>query len=361
MKTAHLRGWLLVAALGLGGCATAELAALNQPVIPFQTRFSHWDHHWFLWTPEHPTYESIEVASRSRGAGPDLVWAWFTERAEGKKQVHYFNDGVVAGSVPGSYYRVMEYRTQGEVGAPLDLYARFADKDDAPVEWSVRVDRGRGFDPQGAGLTDPSGHGANRFFLVFFRERNQRTTDSRLTIGDRDYSFPRDPAIVRRFPFQAAYSFNVFSAIVPYAQGRVETGSETIKLPSAELLQLQSHTDATTVYGTEPSDARGAVSVEVTPGGELWTYTQKDRDHIFRVTFDPPLPTITGGQTRYRMAFDEFDGAVEGMAVVRWGPSGLTVDWRPERPEWATAYPLRSTLTNLSSMGYDISVAPANR
>ena len=31
------------------------IPAHAQPPIPLLTGFPHWDHHWFMWTPRHPS------------------------------------------------------------------------------------------------------------------------------------------------------------------------------------------------------------------------------------------------------------------------------------------------------------------
>ena len=69
------------------------------PMISLTTRFAHWDHHWLLWMPQHPVYESIEaLATQPDLARPAIVTVFFTERAAPKKQVYYFNDAHWASS-----------------------------------------------------------------------------------------------------------------------------------------------------------------------------------------------------------------------------------------------------------------------
>jgi hypothetical protein len=222
------------------------------------------------------------------------------------------------------------------------------------------MDRPGGFEPTGAGLIDPRGRGTDRFFLVFYREKTRRTVDSRLTIGGRDFSFPRDPAIAGRYAFQAAYSSNVFVTLVPFTPGRVELAPGSITLPSGELLERRPRASgtATTVYASGPGNA---VTAELAPGGALWTFTRADEGHVVRFTFDPPLPAVTGGQVRFRIDLDDLDDAIQGLALVTRQDDRLTMEWRPERPEWASAYRFESTVTHIGPTGYDVSVAPATR
>ena len=65
----------------------------NVPLVPITSRLGRWDHHWFVWLPRHPVYESVEVASRDAPENPfKFVWVFFTERDGAKRQVHYLNN-----------------------------------------------------------------------------------------------------------------------------------------------------------------------------------------------------------------------------------------------------------------------------
>src|ERR1700676_567713 len=93
-----LRG--AVQAVGLLACSTPlargaalagpEETAMTYPLVPFSTVVDGWDHHWFLWLPLHPVYESVEVASREpdRDGRVDAC-VWLTERAGAKRHIHY--------------------------------------------------------------------------------------------------------------------------------------------------------------------------------------------------------------------------------------------------------------------------------
>ena len=60
---ASLRG-LLPGVAGLL-CLIGSVAPANAtaPIVPLVTAHHHWDHHWFVWLPRHPVYESVEVMS----------------------------------------------------------------------------------------------------------------------------------------------------------------------------------------------------------------------------------------------------------------------------------------------------------
>ena len=91
---------------------------MTYPLVPFSTVVDSWDHHWFLWLPLHPVYESVEVASREPDRdGRVDVWVWFTERAGSKRQIHYRNSELLAGFV-GGHYRPISFQISGDDGRP---------------------------------------------------------------------------------------------------------------------------------------------------------------------------------------------------------------------------------------------------
>ena len=91
----------------IGPVAPANAAA---PVVPLVTAHHHGDHHWFVWLPRHPVYESVEVMSiDSAGDYFRVVWVFFTERHGGKRQTHFFDNRQIVERFPGSHYRPIEY------------------------------------------------------------------------------------------------------------------------------------------------------------------------------------------------------------------------------------------------------------
>ena len=101
-------------------CAVCWSNAQGQPLIPFQTNFSHSEHHWILWIPKHQVYEAIEVrsAENERSPGGKSIRVFFTERLGGKKQVFYFNEETVAKRFRHeAYHRDIEYRADGQPGS----------------------------------------------------------------------------------------------------------------------------------------------------------------------------------------------------------------------------------------------------
>jgi hypothetical protein len=168
--------------------AKPEDSAMPHPLVPFATTLGAWDHHWFLWLPHHPTYESVEVASREPDPdGRVAVWVWFTERAGAKRQIHYRNDPRLA-DVIGGNYRQIGFQIAGDDGRPRGLQARFDDIENMPVEIDVEFDPDQALSRQGAGLTDQSGHMSDRAFLIFHRDSNALARHGRASIGNRSYA-----------------------------------------------------------------------------------------------------------------------------------------------------------------------------
>jgi len=229
------------------------------------------------------------------------------------------------------------------------------------VEWTVKVDASRDFEPGGAGLTNQSGHSAGALFLIFFREKNVRATDSRLTIGGQDFSFPKDPSIAARYPFQAAYSSNIFVTAIPYGRTRVTIESNRITLPSGQSLKLLRQSDLGTVYRTEGVTAGTMLTIDVDTRGQLRSYDQAEGGHTFRVLFDPALPTATGGRAHYRMSLDQFEGLITGVATVMTDGAAVSVEWNHEMPEWTRDYRFTSKAGGLAPTGYEFVVAPQQR
>ena len=349
------RLWPLLACL----VAVSASAAAAEPVIPLQTYFSHWDHHWLAWIPDHPMYESIEVAVSARAARPALVWVWLTERAESKRQVHYFNDSALARlRGPAAHHREISYRVSGDAGGPLDLELRFKDLDDRDVELRVDVDPPRRFEPRSAGLTDQSGHAADRFFLVFFREKSAPASRVRLTIDGRSYAVDGDAA-VREHRFRAASSANVFVAVIPFGPSRFARDLTTLTMPTGVPLRRHTLRSGVTLLRNEGT-GREVVSAEFDTREQLRWYEHAVGEHRFRITFDPALPA-SGGSARYTMSLDDFGPLIHGIARVTGTADEWSIEWRHERPSWTSGYYFTSIVRALSPSGYELTIAPTPR
>ena len=222
-------------ALIISGMALASMATTAAPLIPIVSFLQHWDHHWYVWLPSDPVYEAVEIMAAERGPNnPPLLWVFFTERAQPKHQINYYNDAKVAAARAAdgvtSQFAEIKFAMTGADGEPRGVSAGFVDFQNRHVAIEV------GFDPEArlattnAGLTDQIGHSGERLLLLFFRERGARAPNPHVTINGTDVAKPQ-PGQTFPTPFAAAYSNNIFVGGFPFMgldvsfDGRAETPS----------------------------------------------------------------------------------------------------------------------------------------
>lgn len=318
--------------------AKPEDSAMPHPLVPFATTLGAWDHHWFLWLPHHPTYKSVEVASREpESDGRVVVWVWFTERAGAKRQIHYRNDPRLA-DVIGGNYRPIGVQIAGDDGRPRGLQVRFDDIENRPVEVDVAFDPDQALSRQGAGLTDQSGHMSDRAFLIFHRDSNALARLGRASIANTNYSFGSEDA-KGAFPFRWAYSRGISIALILYNSFTVRFGPDGYA-PSPE-------TDGLYVM---PRSGGGSASLRSSWSGQLEEYVERDaRDNFIRVVFDPALPRGDRDTSRQSSSFSISIKAaadlVRGRVESRWGDDACVLDWHPSGPLWASRQLFRSEIS----------------
>jgi hypothetical protein len=324
--------------------------AMLHPLVPFSTVIDHWDHHWFLWLPNHSIFESVEIASRETdSSGWAAVWVWFTERAGAKRQIHYRNDAQLARFV-GGVYRQIDYKISGEAGRPRAVEVRFDDSEGNPVNLDVAFDPTQMLVRQGAGLTDQSGHMSDRAFLVFYRETNALALDAHALIGGSNATFgksePKGP-----FPFRWAYSHGITIGLIQYGTSKVMFGPD----------------------GYDPSPETGRYVRQMPWGGNvtllqesgaLKEYIERTAsDDFLRVVFEPPLPPCSGEIKQQSSTFSISIAAaadvIKGRVETRCGGGVHELMWRPEEPLWASRTPFRSELSRLDEQSLSVTVRPA--
>jgi hypothetical protein len=339
--------------LALGAAiARPEETAMLYPLVPFSTVVDGWDHHWFLWLPLHPVYESVEVASREPDRdGRVDVWVWFTERAGAKRQIHYRNSALLAGFV-GGQYRPITYQLSGDDGRPRGVQVRFDDMENVPVEIEVQFDADHPLDRQGAGLTDQSGHMRDRAFLIFYRDTNALARYGRASIGPMNYTFDREEA-KGAFAFKWAYSHGISINLILYNSFAATFG------PGGFTPAPGTDTD----YVLNRA-GRGSVLLMSDPAGQLSEYVDHGANGDFlRVAFDPPLPACGHGNhlqsssfsVSIRAAVDLIRGSVE----ARCGDHGQVLDWHPSQPMWASRQPFRSEISRPDDHSLSVVVTSA--
>jgi hypothetical protein len=351
-----------VGAIGLLACfpplsvdsaaAQQKEAAMSYPLVPLSTVVDSWDHHWFLWLPHHPRFESVEVASREADRdGSAAVWVWFTERAGSKRQIHYRNDARLAAFVGGNY-RTINYQISGEDGRPRSVHVRFDDSEDLPVEIEVRCDPDQVLTRQGAGLTDQSGHMSDRAFLVFHRETNALAREGRALIGPTNYTFGGEDS-QGAFRFKWAYSHRIFIGLIRYDSFTANFGPGGF---------TSSPGDVGSYVLNRPWG--GSVSLLCDPAGQLREYVDRAANGDFlRVVFDPPLPNCGRGNQPQSSSFSISIGAaadlIKGSVETRCGDDLNVLDWHPSEPVWASRQPFRSEISRPDARSVLVAVRPA--
>lgn len=354
-----LRG--AVQAVGLLACspplalsaaiAGPEESAMLHPLVPFSTVVDGWDHHWFLWLPLHPVYESVEVAGREPDRdGRVDVWVWFTERAGAKRQIHYRNSELLAAFV-GGLYRPISFQISGDGGRPRGLQVRFDDIKNVPVDIEVEFDPDQALDRQRAGLTDQSGHIRDRAFLVFYRDTNAQARYGRASIGPRNYTFDREEA-KGAFPFKWSYSHGISINLILYNSFTATFGPGGFTPAPG--------TDSDYVLNRA---GRGSILLVSDPAGQLSEYVDHGANGDFlRVVFDPPLPVCdhdnelqsSSFSVSIKAAADLIKGSVESHC----SDHVQVLDWHPSQPIWASRQPFRSEISRPDDHSLSVVVAP---
>jgi hypothetical protein len=323
--------------------------------MPFIVSFSYWQNHWFLWTPQHPVYESLEVMTCEDPARPGhpLVWAFFTERGGAKHQVHYVNEQKVAKNWSGeAYYRPMQYKVTERSNGARDIKIEFTDKDGQKVHFSANFSQSSPLTTARAGLTNQIGHDADSFFLIFFREKNTTTKTLQLLIGGKDYSF-QENGQTQSFGFHAAYSRNIYVATINYGHFTVtDTNRTRSNVSDGEVFRWSA---ANTKWMGDENALGSHADIFQDAEGRMRKYVCSSYGHAFRIEFNPALATVGTQAMHYAISLDDFPNVVTGMVTTEQQGDNLVYRWRPETPEWAATIPYRSTLSP-GQHGYTVAV-----
>jgi hypothetical protein len=339
----RLTAYSVLMLLGLIFVAHAAVAGETK-MVPIISTFRHWDHHWYIWLPGDPTYEAVEVMSNDRGAAvPPLVWVFFTERAVPKRQVHYFNDARVA-TTRGGNYREIAFVMTGAKGEPQGINVSLTNIDGRPVAIEVRFGPEAQLSTRGAGLTNQSGHSADRHLLLFFREKNAITSNRTVTRAGIDVAHP-EPGESHSIPWPAAYSSHIFVAVFPFEERSLVFGAGGPVEPDVVRF---APADSNGVAISELID-RMKLELVATSGGQLQRYRHRDGSHVLEIDFEPPLlPTdqrTDAAASVFRISIDGFHDLVTGSVKITQDDKAAVVDWRFESPEWARATPMQTTVS----------------
>jgi hypothetical protein len=323
LSAAGIAGALL-ASQARGGAETSP----QVPLVPFQLYSYHWDDHYFAWLPGHPRFESIELMTVSRGPSvPPLRWAFLTERAAPKRQIHYYNDAAIAKASGGTYASIALTLGPANAAGLARATIRFRGEDGDEVRWTLSFAPTASF--ASAGLTDQSGHDAADVTLFFYREKVAYAERARVTIGGVSYVPSLSRAGGGSAP-PAAYSRNIFTAIVPYEAYSGRFDGDALRLDDGRSMRL-----ARNGLGPGGSGGGGDALVLSLRGANPVDYRLVSYGHSTAVAFGAPLQP---GRCTFSLSFDGFARVLQGVARVSEDGRVSTLAFEPLVPGWARSY-----------------------
>ncbi|MDE0390499.1 MAG: hypothetical protein OXI57_00335 [Rhodospirillales bacterium] len=324
---------------------TGRSTASSTPAVPLISYHHAFDHHWYVWLPRHPTYEAVEVMTIDAPYNPyRLVWVFFTEREGEKRQHHFMDDPRIAEGADHFHYRKIDYRRTGESGAGQSVHVSLTGLDGVPFEVEIDAE-GVPLTQDGAGLTNQSGHGAERVVMLFHRKRSARTEHNRVVIGGTDFSFRAGDDPEGEHRFMAAYSAGIQIVVFPFGQWTFR-GDET-------RLGSEAAGFSFTVEGRENgvalvSDLLGydnRTTIELDADGALERYRHDVGSNRMVISLEEPLP-FTGpapqSASRFSVLMDPEEPVASGRVVSEPTESGRRLSWTIDTPSWAAGYPFES-------------------
>lgn len=364
MTNNKMRWMICVAALALAGTTSQ---AQSQPMIPFNTSFSHSEHHWIMWIPKHPVYEAIEVRSNDNPQSPNgkSITVFFTERAGGKNQVYYFNEESAAKrwtqiKKQQAYFRDIEYRTEGTTGKPMSLFVKFKDKDDISVELTMQFGKDQELTTEHAGLANQMGHGAEALFMIFYREKVSTATRSQLLIGGEDFSTKAGDAGGTEQMAHNGYRSNIYVATIAYGKSSFSWDENGLTNSWRRVFKRVANTGKDTIYRSNKADDQTVIELVTNSAGEIRQYKHLLGEHTYQIEFEPALPNLnsakTGQSVNYRISLDNFKNLVEGVVSFKREETGIVLDWQHQTPNWTKGYFFQSIIRPNSTSGYDLEV-----
>lgn len=362
--TIMLKRFMQLTVLGLAVAALTPMARAQSEtplLIPFNTSLAHSDSHWILWMPTHPNYEAVEARSTPDPRSPNgaTVQVFFTERAGGKNQVHYFNSeaGAKAFRGGGGLYREMTYAVVGAKGSPQGVDIKFRDKDDRPVELSMTFGEGQAMSDLHAGLANQMGHNRDALFLLFFREKAASALKNRIVIDGQDFSITAERATSAEQLSRTGYRSNVFIFTFPFGKSQYFSKDGVVSNSWRRTFKAIDAPGGKMYRGDVADGTR--IEIMTTPAGEVTEYRHLNGAHIGRIAFRPALPSLTsareGQRIPYEAWFDSFGVVVRGTALIQRSEGQIVINWQHESPEWTKGYHFQS-IVQTTAAGYDLEV-----
>ena len=353
--TRHGLSRLLIGAALVLACmaftTTGRGASAFSSAVPLTSHHVHFDHHWYVWLPRHPTYEAVEVMSVDAPHNPyKLVWVIFTERDGEKRQHHFIDDRRITEYVDDFHYREIDYRRAGEAGEGQSVYASFADLDGARVEIAIDAE-GMPLGRVGAGLTDQSSHGAETVVMLFHRERNVLTERNRVAIDGRDFTFRAGDDSEGKHRFVAVYSAGIQIVVFPFGQWTFSVDEARLRDDTAGLsFDVEVRTGGVALVANLPG-YRDRITIELDADGALERYRHDVGSHRMVISLDEPLP-LTGSAaeatSRFSILMDPEEPVASGRVVSEPTEAGRRLSWTIDTPSWGLGYPFQSVIEQRS-------------
>ena len=342
--TRHALSRLLIGAALVLACVaftnTGRSTAGSTPAVPLISYHHVFDHHWYVWLPRHPTYEAVEVMTIDAPYNPyRLVWVFFTERDGEKRQHHFMDDPRIAEGTEYFHYRKIDYRRTGEAGTGQSVRVSLTGLDGVPFEVEIDAE-GVPLTQAGAGLTNQSGHGADRVVMLFHRKNSARAARNRVTIGGEDYSFRAGT-----HPFVAAYAAGIQIVVFPFGTWTFKGDETRLGNEAAGFsFAVEGREDGTALV----SDLLGynnRTTIELDADGDLERYRHDVGSNRMVISLDESLP-LTGPapqvSSRFSVLMDPDEPVASGHVVSAPTESGRRLSWTIDTPSWAAGYPFES-------------------
>ena len=216
--------------------------------------------------------------------------------------------------------------------------------------------------PVRTGLTDQSGHSADRHFLLFHRDRNALAQRNEVRIGGRDYSFRPSDDPMGKHGFRAAYSAGIQLAVISFGRWSfVRRGTKLIATAAGLSFSVAAGGG---MRLTAPMPGyRNRISVDLDAGGALAGYRHDAATHRLALSLDTSLPLAPAAPRavrRFAIHLNPDEPVARGEVVSAPVPGGRRLTWRFHAPHWAAGYPFESVVRP-NANGHTLSIRSLRR
>ena len=254
------------------------------------------------------------------------------------------DDPRIAEGTDHFHYRKIDYRRAGEAGASQSVHVSLMGLDGVPFEVEIDAE-GVPLTRDGAGLTNQSGHDAERVVMLFHRKRSARTERNRVVIGGTDFSFRAGDDPEGEHRFMAAYSAGIQIVVFPFGQWAFEGDETRLGSEAAGFsFTVQVREDGVALV----SDLLGyqnRTAIELDADGDLERYRHDVGSNRMVISLDEAVP-LAGpapqSASRFSVLMDPDEPVASGHVVSTPTESGRRLSWTIDTPSWAADYPFES-------------------